>query len=252
MLKTRIIPTLLFKDHGLVKGVGFDSWRRVGTALPAVKVYCAREVDELIFVDIAASPEGRTVDHEEIDDLADECFVPLTAGGGVRGAEDFRLLLRAGADKVCVNTGALENAELIDHASRLFGAQCVVVSIDAKETSEGAYEVYSHCGTRATGRRAKDWACEAADRGAGELLLTSIGADGKMEGYDTQLTQMVARAVPVPVIASGGAGTYEHMLEVLQVGGADAVAAASMFHFTEHTPLEAKRYLSRHGIPVRL
>jgi cyclase len=252
MLKIRIVPTLLYKDHGLVKGVAFDSWRRVGTALPAIKVYSTREVDELIFLDIAATPEDRMVDFEEIDHLADECFMPLTVGGGVRSAEDFRRLLRAGADKVSVNTGALVNPDLVNEASDLFGTQCVILSMDVKKVTGDRYEVYSHCGTRPTGRHPVEWARETADRGAGEILLTSIDLDGTMEGYDLELTRRVAEAVSIPVIASGGAGNYQHMLEALRDGHASAVAAASIFHFTQQTPLEAKRYLSGQGIAVRL
>lgn len=252
MLKTRIIPTLLFKDHGLVKGVGFDSWRRVGTALPAIKVYCTREVDELVIVDISATPEGRLVDVGEIDDLADECFMPLTVGGGARSADDFRRILRAGADKVAVNTGAVENPDLIAEASSRFGAQCVVLSIDYRRTPEGGYEVYTHCGAEATGLDPVAWAAEGAARGAGEILLTSVERDGTMEGYDLELTRRVAEAVSIPVIAAGGAGSYEHMYQVVEEGHASAVAAASIFHFTQQTPLEAKRFLAGKGVPVRL
>lgn len=251
MLKTRIIPTLLHKGHGLVKGVSFDSWRRVGTALPAIKVYCSRQVDELIILDISATPEGRSVDYMEIDHLADECFMPLTVGGGVRSHEDFYRLLRAGADKVVVNTGALANPDMINDSSALYGKQCVVLSIDFKRHDDGSCEVISHCGTKATGLDPAEWAREGAERGAGEILLTSVDRDGTMRGYDVECTLQVTRAVSIPVIASGGAGNYEHMLDVLQRGKASAVAAASIFHFTQQTPLEAKKYLATHGIPVR-
>jgi cyclase len=252
MLKVRIIPILLYKEHGLAKGVAFDSWRRVGTALPAIKVYCMREVDELVFLDIAATPDHRMVDYEEIDRLADECFMPLTVGGGVRSTEDFERLLRAGADKVAINTGALVAPRIIEEASSRYGAQCVVLSIDARQVGPAKYEVYSHCGTRPTGRDPVEWAQEAAERGAGEIILTSIDRDGTMKGYDISLTRRVADAVSIPVIACGGAGNYEHMLEALQEGHAAAVGAASIFHFTPQTPLEAKRYLAAHGIAVRL
>ena len=252
MLKVRIIPTLLFKDHGLVKGIGFDSWRRVGTALPAIKVYCMREVDELILVDIAATLEGRSVDIEEIDHLADECFMPLTVGGGVRTVEDFRLLLRAGADKVAINSAAVETPGLIAEAAALAGSQCVIVSIDVKRLADGRCEVWTHSGTRATGLEAVAWAREAAARGAGEILLTSIDRDGTMTGYDVELIRDVTRAVSIPVIASGGSGSYEHMRLAVQDAGASAIAAASIFHFTEQTPMEAKLYLQKSGVPVRL
>lgn len=251
MLKVRIIPTLLYKDHGLVKGVSFDSWRRVGTALPAIKIYCLREVDELIIVDISATPEGRLIDCEMIDSLADDCFMPLTVGGGVRSVDDFRRLLRAGADKVAVNTGALINPDLISNASAMFGAQCVVVSVDVKKSGD-RYEVYSHCGSRPTGRDPYTWAQEAARLGAGEILLTSIDRDGTMTGYDVDLVKRVADAVSVPVIASGGAGKPEHIRNVITDGHAAAAAAASVFHFTACTPLEIKCYLTEHGVPVRM
>jgi imidazole glycerol-phosphate synthase subunit HisF len=252
MLKIRIIPTLLFKGYGLVKGVGFDSWRRVGTALPAIKVYCTREVDELMIMDIAATPEARLVDYEEIDHLADECFMPLTVGGGVRSLDDFRRLLRAGADKVSLNTAALESPDLINESVSRYGAQCIVLSIDYKKHVDGHREVYSHCGKKAAGLDPVSWAREGAERGAGEILLTSIDLDGTMQGYDVELIRKAADAVKIPVIASGGAGSYEHMYEVLTDGGAAAVAAASIFHFTQNTPREAKQYLAERGLPVRI
>ncbi|HQO34402.1 MAG TPA: imidazole glycerol phosphate synthase cyclase subunit [bacterium] len=252
MLKTRIIPVLLFKRYGLVKGISFDSWRRVGTSLPAVKVYCEREVDELVFLDIAATPEGRTVDVEEVDHLADECFMPLTVGGGIRRPEDVRAILRAGAEKVSINTGALENPGLIDEVSRRYGRQCIVISIDVKRHDDGRYEVFSHCGTQPTGRCPEEWAREAAERGGGEILLTSIDRDGTMEGYDIALTRRVSDVVDIPVIAAGGAGSSEHIYQVLTEGGANAAAAASIFHFTQQTPREAKQFLASRGIHVRL
>jgi len=252
MLKTRIIPTLLYKDHGLVKGERFDSWRRIGTALPAIKVYNTREVDELVFLDIAASLEERAIDFEEVDRLADECFMPLTVGGGVRSLEDIRKLLRAGADKVALNTGAIANPQLIADAARMFGAQCVVVSIDARSSPVGGYLVSTHSGTRATPTDVVAWARQVAELGAGEILLTSIERDGTMLGYDVELIRSVTGAVSIPVIASGGAGSYEDMVQAVLTGGASAVAAASMFHFTEQTPLAAKRYLQERSIPVRM
>jgi len=252
MLKIRIIPTLLYKGYGLVKGVSFDSWRRVGTALPAIKVYCTREVDELIILDIAATPENRSIDYEEVDHLADECFMPLTVGGGVRDLNDFHRLLRAGADKVSINTAALEAPDLINESVSLYGSQCVVLSIDYRKHADGHREVYSHCGKKPTGVEPVSWAREGAERGAGEILLTSIDLDGTMKGYDVEFTRKVSDAVKVPVIASGGAGSYEHMYEVLTDGGAAAIAAASIFHFTQSTPLEAKQYLAEKGLPVRL
>lgn len=251
MLKTRVMPTLLFKEIGLVKGVAFDSWRRVGSAMQAVKVYNLREVDEMIFLDISATRDARPPDLETIDELADECFVPLTAGGGVRTLEDVRRLLRAGADKVSLNTAAIENPELVRRISETYGSQCLVVSIDARQ-GPGGWEAYTHSGTVATGRDPIELASQAARSGAGEILLTSIDRDGTMEGYDVELTRRVSAAVSIPVIASGGAGNYEHMATVLRDGGAAAVAAASIFHFTQQTPLEAKRHLHDRGIAVRL
>jgi imidazole glycerol-phosphate synthase subunit HisF len=252
MLKIRIMPTLLFKDVGLVKGVQFDSWRRVGAALQTIKVYNMREVDELVFLDISATPSGRGPDFDVIDELADECFMPMTVGGGVRSLDDVTRLLRVGADKVAINTAAVASPELIRDSARRFGSQCVVVSIDVRRRDDGCFEAFTGAGTRATGIGAVELAQRAEAFGAGEILLTSIDRDGTMAGYDTDLIGAVAAAVSIPVIASGGAGTYEHMSAALRLGGASAVAAASMFHFTEQTPLEAKRYLKSQGFAVRL
>lgn len=252
MLKPRVMPTLLHKDLGLVKGVRFDSWRRVGSAMQAVKVYNMREVDELVFLDITATREGREPDYELVDDLADECFMPLTVGGGVRTVEHFERLLKVGADKVAVNTALIERPEIIAEAAATFGAQCVVVSIDVLRSPDGGLEVMTRSGTEPTGRDPVELAREAQERGAGEILLTSIDRDGTMEGYDLDLTRDVAVAVTIPVIASGGAGEYRHLAEALLDAGASAVAAASMFHFTEQTPLEAKHHLRSCGIAVRV
>src|SRR4051794_21874648 len=210
------MPTLLFKDMGLVKGVAFDSWRRIGSAMQAVKVYNLREVDELVFLDITATIAGRSPDFELIDDLADECFMPLTAGGGISTIDDVRRLLQVGADKVAVNTAMLEDPELVRLIAQRFGSQCVVVSIDAREVSPGKYEVYGRSGTRPTGRNPIAVAREAQECGAGEILITSIDRDGTMGGYDVDLTAQVTAAVGIPVVASGGAGTYEHMAAVLE------------------------------------
>ncbi|MBN1994975.1 MAG: imidazole glycerol phosphate synthase subunit HisF [Anaerolineae bacterium] len=251
MLKVRIMPTLLFKDVGLVKGVSFDSWRRVGSAMQAIKVYNMRGVDELVFLDITATNDERPPDFETVDDLADECFMPMTVGGGVRTIDDVRHMLQVGADKVSINTAAVENPALIRQAAQKFGVQCVVVSIDAKQTGRG-YEVYTHSGTQPAGLEPVMWAREVEKLGAGEILLTSIDCDGTMTGYDLELTRAVSEAVSIPVIASGGAGNYEHMVEALREGKASALAAASIFHFTQQTPLEAKHYLQERGFKVRL
>lgn len=251
MLKIRVIPTLLWKDFGLVKGVGFDSWRRVGPVLPAIKIYNARDVDELILVDITASREGNAPDHDAINDFSEECAVPLTVGGGIASLDHMLSLLHAGADKIVVNTAAYSNPALVDAAARRFGAQCLVASIDVRRMDDGEYHCFSHAATVATGKEVVAWARELAIRGAGEILLTSIDRDGTMMGYDLELVERVGQAVDIPVIASGGAGNYQHMVEVVQQAGASAVAAASMFHFTELTPAGAKSAMRAVGIPVR-
>jgi cyclase len=252
LIKVRVIPTLLFKDFGLVKGISFDSWRRVGSAMQAIKVYNMREVDELVFLDITATPDGRSPDFESVDELADECFMPMTVGGGVQTLEDVRRLLQVGADKISVNTAAVENPGIIRQIAERFGSQCVVVSIDFRRHPKGSGEVYTHCGTRPTGLDPVAFAKQAAELGAGEILLTSIDRDGTMTGYDLEMTRRVSEAVNIPVIASGGAGNYEHMAQVLKEGKATDVAAASIFHFTQQTPLEAKHYLSKCGFNMRL
>lgn len=252
MLKVRVIPTLLWKDFGLVKGVGFDSWRRVGTILPAIKVYNTRDVDELILVDITATREQREPDYESVADLSAESFVPLTVGGGIRALEHITRLLHAGADKISINTAAYETPSLVTEASNRFGAQCIVVSIDVRRSPEGRYECYSRSGTTATRREPVEWARELEKRGAGEILLTSVERDGTMSGYDLDLIRQVATSVRIPVISSGGAGDYRHMASAVVDGRASAIAAASMFHFTEQTPLGAKQYLASQLIPIRV
>lgn len=250
MLKTRILPTLLFKDVGLVKGVGFDSWRRVGSAMQAVKVYNMREVDELLFFDISATPDNRRPDFRQIEELAAECFMPMTVGGGVRSVDDIRELLKVGADKVAINTGAVETPRLISEGASNFGTQCIVVGIDVKASPTG-WQVYTHCGSRPTGLDPVAHARAVEALGAGEIVLTSIDRDGTMTGYDVEITRRIAEAVSIPVIASGGAGNYGHMAEVLRHSKAAAVAAASIYHFTEQTPKEAKAFLRDHGFTVR-
>ena len=252
MLKVRVIPTLLWKQFGLVKGIGFDSWRRVGPVLPAIRVYNQRDVDELILVDIVAQGTGEEPDFESIEDFGQDCFVPLTVGGGITSLHQVQRLLRAGADKVSVNSAAYESPDLITQIARRFGSQCVVASIDVKALPEGGWACFSRAGQTPTGQEAVDWARQVEDRGAGEILITSIDRDGTMEGYDLPLIEAVASAVRIPVIASGGAGHYGHMIEAVQQAGASAVAAASIFHFTEQTPAEAKAALAAAGIPVRM
>lgn len=251
MLKTRIVPTLLLKGPGLVKGVAFDSWRRVGTAMQSIRVYNLREVDELVLLDIAATPTKARPDFREIDELADNCFMPMTVGGGVKTIEDIRDLLAVGADKVAINTAAIEMPELIRDGAREFGAQCIVVSIDVKRGADGRAEVFSGCGRKATGRDPVAWARQVENLGAGEILLTSVDRDGTMKGYDVDLVKDVSSAVRIPVIASGGCGQYSDMVDALSHTRTSAVAAASMFHFTEQTPREAKAFLAQHGFRVR-
>jgi len=251
MLKVRVIPTLLWKDFGLVKGIGFDSWRRVGPVLPAVKVYNSRDVDELIFADITASRQESVPDFDLVGDFSEECAVPLTVGGGVTSLEHIVSLLGAGADKISINTAAYSNPKLIEEASGRFGAQCVVGSIDVRRLENGRYVCFSHSAAVDTGREPVEWARELADRGAGEILLTSIDRDGTMLGYDMDIIERVVNAVDIPVIAAGGAGNYQHMIDAVLRAGASAVAAASIFHFTEQTPAGAKSAMQAAGIPVR-
>ncbi|EQA46667.1 putative imidazoleglycerol phosphate synthase, cyclase subunit [Leptospira broomii serovar Hurstbridge str. 5399] len=251
MLKTRIIPTLLLKNVGIVKGVKFDSWRRVDTILPAIKVYNMREVDELIVVDITATSESRELDYESVAEFSEECFVPLTVGGGIKKITDIRKVLLAGADKVCINSAAFDFPELITEASEKFGSQCIVGSIDFGETEPGKYVCYSHSGKVKVDKDPVEWALTLERLGVGELLVTSVDRDGTMTGYDLTMLRKIADAVKIPVIASGGAGNYGHMLGAIKEGHASAVAAASIFHFTQQTPLEAKKFLEANGIPVR-
>ena len=242
---------MLHKEFGLVKGEKFNSWRRVGSAMQAIKVYNMREVDELVFFDISATQERRCPDYELIDDLADECFMPLTVGGGVKTAEHVRRLLCVGADKVSINTAAVERQEVIEEVAKQFGSQCITISIDVHINFNSCYEVVTCNGQMPTKLCPIEHAKNVETRGAGEIILTSIDRDGTMLGYDLELTRKVSDAVSIPVIASGGAGDYKHMLEALTIGGASAVAAASIFHFTEQTPKDAKFFLRENGVPVR-
>ena len=251
-MKIRVIPSLLYRDFGLVKGVRFDSRRAIGAPMQAVKVYNLRNVDELLFLDVAATVRGVSPDLDLVDELADECHMPLTVGGGVRSADDVRALLAVGADKVAVGTAAIEHPSLVEEASGRFGSQCVVASIDFRRDEDGAARVWTRAGTKPTSRALVEVAVELSQRGAGELLVTSIDRDGTMEGYDLEAIRSVTESVSVPVIASGGAGTYDDLAAAILDGGVSAVAAASMFHFTQQTPADAKRHLGCLGIPVRL
>jgi imidazole glycerol-phosphate synthase subunit HisF len=252
MLKIRMIPTLLYKDYGLVKGTCFNSWRRTGSAMQQIKVYNMREVDELIFVDISASLAGRPPDYALIDDLADDCFMPMTVGGGISNVEQARRVLQVGADKVSINSAAIYNPNIISEIAERFGSQCVVVSIDYKTYKDGTSEVFTYSGSKSTGIDPVQFAIEAERRGAGEILLTSIDRDGTFKGYDVECIRRVSDAVSIPVIASGGAGSYEDMRQVIVDGNVSAVAAASIYHFTHLTPPEAKLYLFSQGLQVRI
>jgi cyclase len=251
LLKIRIIPTLLWKDFGLVKGLSFNSNRRIGSVLPAIKIYNKREVDELILLDINATLDNREPDYESISEFSKECFMPLTVGGGIKNVDHIKKILRAGADKVSLNSFLYQNPNLIKEASDRFGSQCIVVSIDVIKNSRGSYECHSHAGGIPTGIEVVEWAKKVEILGAGEILISSVKKDGSMEGYDLELIKKVTEAVNIPVIASGGAGNYSHLLEVINETGVSAVAAASMFHFTEQTPKEAKKHLQSNGILVR-
>jgi imidazole glycerol-phosphate synthase subunit HisF len=246
------MPTLLYRDFTLVKGRTFDSWRRVGSAMQAIKVYEMRRVDELIFLDISATLQSREPDFALIDDLADECFMPFTVGGGIRNVGQVRRMLLAGADKISINTASIENPALISEIASQFGSQCCVVSIDYRRNLDGRHEVYTHSGNTPAELNPVDHAKRCEDLGAGEILLTSIEHDGNMTGYDIETLREVTEAVRIPVIASGGCGNYADMDAALSQGGASAVAAASIFHFTEMTPLEAKLYLKEQGHSIRL
>lgn len=250
MLKTRIIPTLLWKDYGLVKGSGFDSQRRIGTIMPAIKVYNKRQVDELIISDITATNENREPDYTEIKQFSKECFLPLTMAGGINSLDTITKLLFSGADKVAINTAAYENKIFISNAANRFGSQSIVVSIDAKKHGKDFY-CYSHSGQKNTYIKLADWAQSVESMGAGEIIITSVERDGTMEGYDLEMIQTVTDRVKIPVIASGGAGDYNDFYAALIQSKANAVAAASMFHFTEQTPMGAKRFLAQKGINVR-
>lgn len=236
---------------GLVKGVGFDSWRRVDTVLPVIKVYNLREVDELILVDINATKENRAPDYDEIIEFSKECFVPFTIGGGIKTIEHIKQLLRSGADKVCINTAAYDDISFIKEASDMFGSQSIVVSIDSKLDKDGNYYCYSECGMKNTGKLVEDWAETVEKYGAGEIIITSIERDGTMGGYDLDLIKKVTEKVNIPVIASGGAGSCEDIYQAISFAKADAVAAASIFHFTELTPKTIRNYLASKGISVR-
>ena len=250
MLAKRIIPCLDVKEGRVVKGVGFVNLKDAGDPVEAARAYDAEGADELCFLDILASHEERKIFIDVVSRTAEQVFMPLTVGGGVRTLDDIRDLLRAGADKVSINTAAVQRPEFVKEAAERFGTQCIVVAIDAKRSGSG-WDVFTHGGRKSAGLDAVEWARKMASFGAGEILLTSMDRDGTKEGYDLALTAAIAAAVEIPVIASGGAGTLEHLYEGFAKGKADAVLAASIFHYRQHTIREAKDYLRTRGIPVR-
>src|SRR5690349_1657222 len=251
MLKMRVIPCLDVKDGRVVKGVRFLDLVDAGDPVEQAKVYDREGADELCFLDITASAEDRATLYDVVARTAEACFMPLTVGGGVRAVEDIRKLLLAGADKVSINTAAVARPDFVREAAEKFGAQCIVVAIDAKQAAPGRWEVFTHGGRRGTGIDAVDWARRMTDHGAGEILLTSMDRDGTKSGFDIALTRAVSDAVPVPVVASGGVGTLDHLVEGVTKGGASAVLAASIFHFGTFTIAQAKEHLARAGVAVR-
>lgn len=251
MLAKRIIPCLDVTNGRVVKGTNFVNLRDAGDPVECAIAYNEQQADELVFLDITASSDGRDTMVDVVRRTAECCFIPLTVGGGIRSVDDMRKMLLAGADKVSLNTAAINRPDLINEGANAFGSQCIVVAIDAKQIEEGKWSVYTHGGRTNVGLDAIEWAKEAEQRGAGEILLTSMDTDGRKTGYDIELTRAVSEAVKIPVIASGGAGNLDHMVQVLQEGKADAVLAASIFHFGEHTVPEAKAYFTECGIPVR-
>ncbi|MBC7346010.1 MAG: imidazole glycerol phosphate synthase subunit HisF [Clostridia bacterium] len=251
MLTKRIIPCLDV-DHGrVVKGTKFINLRDAGDPVELARYYDRAGADELVFLDITASAEGRDIMRDVVWRTAAEVFIPFTVGGGLRRLEDIRAILEAGADKVSLNTAAVQDPQLVAEAAARFGSQCIVVAIDARQVAPGRWEVYTHGGRQATGLEAVAWARRVEELGAGEILLTSMDRDGTKDGYDLELTRAVSEAVNIPVIASGGAGTLEHLWEGLVLGKADAVLAASIFHYGEYTIRQAKEYLAARGVLVR-
>ena len=251
MLKARIIPCLDVKDGRVVKGVNFIDLRDAGDPVEQARVYDAAGADELCFLDITASTENRDIILDVVARTAEACFMPLTVGGGVRRVEDIRKLLAAGADKVSINTAAVQDPDFVRAAAEKFGSQCIVVAVDVKRADSGGLEVYIHGGRTATGIEAIGWVRRMAEAGAGEILLTSMDRDGTKAGYDLELTRRVADAVPIPVVASGGVGTLEHLVEGIRDGHATAVLAASIFHFGTYSIKQAKDHMAAAGVPVR-
>ena len=254
-LAKRIIPCLDVDKGRVVKGVQFVEIRDAGDPVEIARRYNEQGADEITFLDITASHEARDTTLHTVERMAGEVFIPLTVGGGVRELQDIRNLLNAGADKVAINSAAIHNPEFVREAAQRFGSQCIVVAIDAKQVEQGAtprWEIFTHGGRKATGIDAIAWATKMTEFGAGEILLTSMDRDGTKNGFDLALTSRMTSAINVPVIASGGVGSLQHLVDGIATGGADAVLAASIFHFGQHTVPEAKRYMAEHGITVRL
>ena len=252
MLAKRIIPCLDVKEGRVVKGVNFVNLRDAGDPVEIAAAYDEEGADELVFLDITASHEKRDIIIDVVYRTAEKAFMPLTVGGGIRKIEDIRNLLNAGSDKVSINTAAVENPDFVKQAADKFGAQCIVVAVDARQKGKNEWEVYTHGGRNPTGLNAIEWSQKMAEYGAGEILLTSMDKDGTKDGYDIPLTRAIAEAVPIPVIASGGAGQLVHLYDALTEGKADAALCASIFHYKEYTIQQAKEYLAERKVPVRL
>ena len=252
MLKNRIIPCLDVKNGRVVKGINFVYLIDAGDPVEQAKIYDKQGADELCFLDITASNENRNIILDTVKNTAEKCFMPLTVGGGVRTLEDIRNLLLAGADKVSINTAAVTNKNLVKDSAEKFGSQCIVVAVDAKKIKENKWEIFTHGGRKSTGIDAIEFAVNVESMGAGEILLTSMDRDGTKKGYDLDLTKKISNLVNIPVIASGGAGSLEHLHQGIKIGKANAVLAASIFHFGEFSIKEVKKYLDLKGIPVRI
>jgi len=252
MLTKRIIPCLDVKNGKVVKGIHFKNLRDAGNPVEIARRYYLEGADEIVFLDITATIENRKTTYKVVKETAQNVFIPLTVGGGIRTVDDIKNLLNSGADKVSMNTIAVKNPLIIKKSAYIFGSQCIVVAIDAKKINKNKWEVYINSGTTPTGLDAVEWAKKVEKLGAGEILLTSIDTDGTQTGYDIQLTKIISETVKIPVIASGGAGKLEHLYDVLVKGKADAVLAASIFHYNKYTVLEVKSYLKKRGISIRL